>query len=210
MPVLPMFPLGSVLFPAMPLRLRVFEERYLIMLSELVKQSAAAGRAVENGPKFGVVLIERGFEVGGGQHRFGTGTIAEIVDIGAHGDIVGLSAHGTRRFEVVEWLTDDPYPRAEVQELPDLVWEERLEPLRHQTEALVRRTLAMASEFTDDLWSADLELSPDPVAAAWQLAAIAPVGELDQIRLVRCATMTDLLTAVAEVTTDAAVGFQAS
>ena len=42
MAVLPMFPLGSVLFPHMPLRLRVFEERYLIMLAELLKADQAA------------------------------------------------------------------------------------------------------------------------------------------------------------------------
>ena len=53
---MPMFPLSSVLFPYMPLRLRVFEERYLIMLAELLKNEDA---------QFGVVLIERGWEVGG-------------------------------------------------------------------------------------------------------------------------------------------------
>ena len=44
MGALPMFPLGSVLFPYMPLRLRVFEERYLIMLTELVKTEEASLR----------------------------------------------------------------------------------------------------------------------------------------------------------------------
>jgi len=39
--VMPMFPLGSVLFPYMPLRLRVFEERYLIMLAELLRNEDA-------------------------------------------------------------------------------------------------------------------------------------------------------------------------
>ena len=57
---MPMFPLGSVLFPYMPLRLRVFEERYLIMLAELLKNEDS---------RFGVVLIERGREVGGGVGR---------------------------------------------------------------------------------------------------------------------------------------------
>jgi Lon protease-like protein len=54
---LPMFPLGSVLFPHMPLPLRVFEERYLVMLSRILADDPA---------EFGVVLIERGQEVGGG------------------------------------------------------------------------------------------------------------------------------------------------
>jgi len=48
-----MFPLNSVLFPYMPLRLRVFEERYLMMLADLLQREDA---------RFGVVLIERGRE----------------------------------------------------------------------------------------------------------------------------------------------------
>ena len=58
---MPMFPLGSVLFPYMPLRLRVFEERYLIMLADLLKTDQA---------RFGVVLIERGHEVGAASSGF--------------------------------------------------------------------------------------------------------------------------------------------
>jgi Lon protease-like protein len=68
-----MFPLGAVLFPYMPLRLRVFEERYLIMLAQLLRSEDA---------RFGVVLIERGREIGGGEQRFGVGTIAEITRLG--------------------------------------------------------------------------------------------------------------------------------
>ena len=62
MPVIPMFPLGSVLFPAMPLALRVFEERYLKMMGALLDAEE---------PIFGVVLIERGSEVGGADRGCG-------------------------------------------------------------------------------------------------------------------------------------------
>ena len=57
MTLLPMFPLGSVLFPAMPLALRVFEERYLKLMGAILEDEPS---------EFGVVLIERGSEVGGG------------------------------------------------------------------------------------------------------------------------------------------------
>ena len=53
--VLPMFPLGSVLFPHMPLPLHVFEPRYRALVDHCV---AAAER--DEPPEFGVVLIERG------------------------------------------------------------------------------------------------------------------------------------------------------
>jgi Lon protease-like protein len=137
-PALAMFPLNSVLFPYMPLRLRVFEERYLIMLAELLRSEDA---------RFGVVLIERGREVGGGEKRFSVGTIAEISQLGAQEGFVGLVAQGSRRFEVNEWLDDAPHPRAEVSEIAELEWDNGLSQLREETKQLVRRTLAVASEY---------------------------------------------------------------
>jgi uncharacterized protein len=191
---MPMFPLNSVLFPYMPLRLRVFEERYLIMLAELLKSENA---------RFGVVLIERGLEVGGGEQRFGVGTIAEITELGAQDRFVGLVAQGAQRFEVTRWLADAPHPRAEISELPDLEWDVGLSELREETEQLVRRTLAVASEFAENVWPADIELSADPAASAWQLAAISPVSALDQLRLLRSKSFAELLEQVATLTREA-------
>ena len=199
MAVLPMFPLGSVLFPHMPLRLRIFEERYLIMLAELLKADQSA---------FGVVLIERGHEVGGGEHRFETGTLAEITHLGTQDGFVGLVARGGRRFQVRRWLEDAPHPRAEIDELDDLVWDPALEGLRSVTERQVRRTLALASEFSESVWPADIGLSDEPDAALWQLAAIAPVTALDQIELLRSASAEQLLRRLGELTEDAALSFE--
>jgi uncharacterized protein len=193
-----MFPLGSVLFPHMPLRLRVFEERYLLMLADLLKAEQA---------RFGVVLIERGQEVGGGEQRFGIGTLAEIIQLGAQEGFVGLVARGSRRFVVDRWLDDAPHPAAEVTELPDLEWDPALAGLRAETERLVRRTLALASEFAEDVWPADVEMADDPAAAAWQLAAIAPVNPLDQLELLRATSFGQLLTRVAELTAEAASAY---
>ena len=186
-----MFPLNSVLFPYMPLRLRVFEERYLIMLAELLRSDEA---------RFGVVLIERGREVGGGEQCFSVGTIAEITQLGAQEGVVGLVAQGGRRFDVTQWLKDAPHPRAEISEIADLEWDIGLWQLREETEQLVRRTLAVASEFAGNVWPADIELSPDPAAAAWQLAAIAPLNALDQVRLLRAGSFEELLGRVSELT----------
>ena len=188
---MPIFPLSSVLFPYMPLRLRVFEERYLIMLAELLKNEDA---------QFGVVLIERGWEVGGGEQCFDLGTIAEITQLGAQEGFVGLVAQGGRRFDVTQWLKDAPHPRAEISEIADLEWDIGLWQLREETEQLVRRTLAVASEFAGNVWPADIELSPDPAAAAWQLAAIAPLNALDQVRLLRAGSFEELLGRVSELT----------
>ncbi|MDF2444355.1 MAG: uncharacterized protein JWR01_2558, partial [Subtercola sp.] len=100
---LPVFPLGSVLFPYMPLQLRLFEERYLVMLSKVLESDPA---------EFGVVLIERGQEVGGGEQRFAVGTLAQIAQLEAPEGHVVLVAVGTRRFVVDEWMPDNPFPEA--------------------------------------------------------------------------------------------------
>jgi Lon protease-like protein len=195
-----MFPLSSVLFPYMPLRLRVFEERYLIMLAELLRREDA---------RFGVVLIERGREVGGGEQCFSVGTIAEITQLGAQEGFVGLGAQGSQRFEVTQWLDDAPHPRAEICEIADLEWDDGLWQIRKETEQLVRRTLAIASEFAENVWPSDIELSDNPVAAAWQLAAISPLNPLDQLALLRSTSFAELLARVLELTSEVALNFDA-
>jgi Lon protease-like protein len=195
MTVLPMFPLGSVLFPSMPTALRVFEERYIVMLSTILGDEP---------PEFGIVLIERGSEVGGGEHRFPIGTVAQITRVEASDGFIGLIAQGERRIEVVEWLDDDPFPRAEVRAVADLEWHEQHRPLLDRAEQLVRRTISRASEYVELQWPADIELSDDPVQACWQIAGIAPLGSLDQVRLLRSSSVVELLSAVIESTEGAA------
>ena len=192
--VLPMFPLGSVLFPYMPLQLRVFEDRYLVMLSRILKEEPA---------EFGVVLIERGQEVGGGERRFQYGTVAQITELEASEGFVGVTAQGERRIEILDWLSEDPHPQATVRSLDALDWDDDLLPLRERAEQAVRRALALASEFADQLWPSTVELSRDPAAAAWQIAGIAPLGPLDQITLLRSTSMEQLLNGVIEHTQEA-------
>jgi hypothetical protein len=186
-----MFPLGSVLFPAMPLPLRVFEERYLAMLAHVLQDEP---------PEFGVVLIERGQEVGGGDIRFEVGTVARIADLQVSEDTVGMVALGGRRFEVESWGDDDPFPQAEVRLLDDLEWDEQHRALLQDAEKAVRSGLAIASEYVELAWSPSVELAESPMDAAWQLAAIAPLGPLDQIELLRSASVEALLHRVVELT----------
>jgi len=191
-----MFPLGMVLLPHMPLPLRLFERRYLVMLGRLLD---------EDEPEFGVVLIERGRESGDqdGQTRFDIGTMARITHVAAGEDDVQLLARGTRRVEVVEWLPDDPYPQAVVRELPELEWHEDLRELHARAEEVVRRFRLRVSEFAELGADLDVELDDDPVASAWQLAGIAPLGPLDQQRLLRAGTLRELLSRLIEAVEEA-------
>jgi Lon protease-like protein len=196
---LAMFPLGSVLFPHMPVLLRVFEDRYLIMLSRILEREPS---------EFGIVLIERGQEVGDGEHRFGIGTVAQIAQLETTDQAVGLVAQGGSRIEVVDWLADDPYPRATVRELDELVWDDSFEPLLDRAEQTVRRTLALASEFSDQAWSATVQISDEPLAAAWQLAAIAPLGQLDRVALLRSTSVQQMLDGIIRATVVAEESFR--
>ena len=189
----PMFPLGSVLFPGVLIPLRVFEPRYLKLVGRLLDED-------EPGFEFGVVLIERGPEAGGGDQRASVGTMARLVSAAAGADDLLIVGMGTRRFTVERWLEDDPYPRAELSLLPELEWSEALAPLRAEAEAVVRRVIARVDEPESD---AAIELSEDPVAAVWQLAAIAPLGEYDRYTLLRSTSMGGLLRQVIDLTLEA-------
>ena len=88
---LPLFPLNTVLFPGGPLPLRVFEPRYLDMVSQCLREESG----------FGVLLITDGEEAGVAD-TFNVGTVAEIVDWGQGSDgLLSVSAEGKHRFELV-------------------------------------------------------------------------------------------------------------
>ena len=187
MAVMPMFPLSTVLLPNMPLTLRIFEERYLKLLGQLLE---------EDEPEFGVVIIHEGEEVGGGDayERRGTfGTIARVIEVKTDEQFYGLVATGGERFRVNAWLPDDPYPLADIDFLPDLTWDDSLTPLFETVEAKVRRFLSMASEFGDLEWQADIELSDDPMAACWQLAGIMPVEPEEKYLMLQSDSAEELL-----------------
>ena len=173
---LPMFPLGTVLFPHMPLPLHVFEYRYKALVHDTLR----------HGREFGVVLIERGHEVGGGDSRFAMGTVARIV---AEAELPGgrwaLLTRGERRIRVVTWLPDDPYPVALVETVAEDPGEAVAELDRlARAEREVRRCLALAAELgLSAVAPATVDLDPDPAVAAWQLCAVAPLGPVDHQRL---------------------------
>ena len=174
-----MFPLGTVLMPSAGLPLHVFEPRYRAM----VKDCLAGER------QLGVVLIERGSEVGGGDVRGDVGTRARIVDAAelADGRWV-IAVVGMRRIRVRSWLPDDPYPRAEVEDWPDAdPSPDHADALSH-TITTLRRALALAAEAGDHTAPATIELADDPVVAGYQAAAVAPVGPHDRQRLLAAAT----------------------
>jgi Lon protease-like protein len=192
---LPMFPLGTVLFPHMGLPLHVFESRYRALMRDCL-----AG----NG-EFGVVLIERGTEVGGGDTRFRIGTVALIAEAAELPDGRWvLLATGTRPIRVTAWLPDDPYPVALVEDLADPpMTEDDMEHLELASRA-VRRALALHTELAEHSGvPATVTLDDRPEIAAWQLCAIAPLGPVDHQRLLETPDVQSRLRVLADLATAA-------
>lgn len=188
-----MFPLGTVLVPGMPLPLHVFEPRYRQLMHDCL-----AGT-----PEFGVTLIERGSEVGGGEVRVAVGTVARIVEAGMMEDGRWmLVAIGTRRIRVLEWLVDDPYPRAEVDDWPDPEVEPGALDGLIDLQVRLRRVLALKAELGDPAVQVDVELADDPVLATWQVAASSGLGPFDLYRVLGTEGPVDRLMLVDHLLTD--------
>jgi ATP-dependent Lon protease len=188
---LAMFPLGTVLFPYRVLPLHVFEPRYRVMMRDCAREDR----------EFGVVLIERGSEVGGGDVRFSVGTIARIVQIAELDDgRFALRAVGVRRFRVDEWLPDDPYPVANITELveADLSAPEAAVARdgRERVQAALRRLFELWAHFDPRAASMDAALAADPRTASFEAAALAPMGPLDAQRVLELDGTTARLEAV--------------
>jgi len=169
-----MFPLSTVLFPEAGLPLHVFEERYRTLM----------GDCRESDGEFGVVLIARGSEVGGGDERVDVGTVARIANVAELDDgRMLVVATGVRRVRVDDWLDDDPYPSALVEDLPDS-GEPCPGDLLEAAEGSLRRLRSLLSELGDvPALPHSLRISGDPDDIGWQLCDMAPLVSLDLQRL---------------------------
>jgi Lon protease-like protein len=202
-----MFPLGTVLFPGALLPLHVFEERYRALVADCLAGTGC----------FGVVLIERGSEVGGGDQRVGVGTEAHIEAARPFDDgRWAVIARGVRRIEVAEWAGEAPYPCAAVCEAPDTGDDVDADGLERAAGA-VHRARALASELGRATSSGDLDgddgasvAPPDDEsgsagAALWRLCEMAPLTAFDRQRLLeapgrraRAALLTELAVALGD------------
>lgn len=178
MAITPMFPLGSVLLPGELLPLHIFEPRYQEMLAECM--------AMED-PSFGVVLIARGHEAGGGDVRHDVAVRAHIVEHREIGDGRHLvECVAGERIRVDAWLEDDPYPRADTRPWPDEddapPSEATFDQLRGKITDLYRLVSSLAEAEgshppTDPVFS---DLPADPGERLFMLAAQIPMGQSDR------------------------------
>lgn len=113
---LPLFPLGTVLFPGNTLPLRIFEPRYVDLI----------GRCMRDGTGFGVVGILEGREAGGIALPHTIGTTAHIIDFDRGGDgLLNIVIRGSTRFRITNTrrqndnlLIAEMTPLADIDDVP--------------------------------------------------------------------------------------------
>jgi len=171
---LPLFPLNAVLFPGGPMPLRIFEPRYLDMVSRCLREQTG----------FAIVLIGDGQEPQGAVSFAATGTEARIVDFDRlEGGLLGIRCLGRERVRVVEaWREPDGLNRGRVLDIPaDSVVP--VPPEQAWLAEVVRQVLPEAGDAYRDV-----EIRED---AAWignRLAEILPLSLSDKQMLLE---MTD-------------------
>ncbi|QGF23484.1 LON peptidase substrate-binding domain-containing protein [Raineyella fluvialis] len=176
---LPLFPLGVVLFPGMPLQLQVFEPRYLQLLEDL-------SEVEPEDREFGVVAIREGSEIGARQvhsvHR--VGCAARLASVRSLGERFVIRVLGSWRFRLdgVDAAAESPYAIGLVTKLP----EERgdMERVRDHA-AEVRRAL---ETYATALNGEIPPLPDDPDELAYTVGALVPLSIPDQQELLAAPT----------------------
>ena len=164
--VLPLFPLNMVLFPDASIPLRIFEDRYQLMVQ----------RCLDTDSEFGVVLIKSGFEVGGPAEPHSVGTIARIFDVQRRDDVrMRIAVAGRERFRIKAVTQRIPYMEGRVTMLAEdsgvTLAEDELEGVRRTAAELVRLVHGLTGG-----WVSDPKLPDEPVALSYFIAALLQVG----------------------------------
>ena len=130
---IPLFPLNTVMFPGSVLPLKIFEQRYLDMAAACMKDSSP----------FGICLIEKGSEVGGGAEPHAVGTLATIANWEMEQlGILMITAHGGRRFRIIETSVGANHQLEATVELLAESGPTQLPPERARLLPLLRRVVA--------------------------------------------------------------------
>lgn len=163
---LPLFPLGSVLFPGGAIKLRVFERRYLDMIRDCARDSTC----------FGVCLILNSPADGAPSVPSAIGTRARITDFYTLPDgLLGITAQGEERFHVDRIsVRDNGLIVGDVRRLPDNA-PEPVPPEHGLIATMLENLLRQFNELPDDARQLD-----DAAWVAWRLAEMLPLAPCDR------------------------------
>ena len=192
--MLPAFPLGTAYLPGEAVSLRIFEERYKMMVADLPRY--------EN--QFVTVLIASGSEVGGADKRFETGVVVDVENITP--DEIGYALLGVARdvVTITAWNEVDAYSKAEcsahrltasstAQAASQLSELQRsfLQFLElAQSLGVVRNDITMELDLIRSLQPSD-DLS-ETIDTTWSLLRMIPCDPISKYHMLRCRTLEDL------------------
>jgi Lon protease-like protein len=175
---LPLFPLGTVLFPGLVLPLHVFEPRYRALVRHLMELPDGTPRV------FGVVAIKQGTAVGESPVTlYDVGCTAELRQVTAHPDgRYNIVTVGRRRFRLASISADDaPYVTAQVEFMPEQPGDDALaDRLVPGVQALFQRYLHLVRMDEEELGE---QLPDDPTVLSHVIAATAQLTLDDRQRL---------------------------
>lgn len=186
---LPLFPLGMVLFPGMPLQLQVFEDRYVQLINDLSGLDPTE-------QEFGVIGIRHGHEVGPDQAKelHTVGCAARLAKVRTMGPRYAIQALGMWRFRLdAVTESDTPYAVAEVTRLP----EDPGDP--QDVEAAAVEARAAVQSYAAALNGQIPELPSDPDELAYSISALVPLDMARQQTLLEAPTTAARLAKVRDV-----------
>ncbi|MGK2881408.1 MAG: LON peptidase substrate-binding domain-containing protein [Mycobacterium sp.] len=172
-----MFPLQTAMVPGELLPLRIFEPRYSAMVRHCLETDQ---------PLFGVVLIARGNEVGGGDTRNDVGVLARIAEYTETSEgRYSLRCETGERIRVTQWLDDEPYPLADVEIWPDEpggpVPDSRIDEIERRLVAVFQRVAeARHASLAPDALELSGGITGDPALRMYAMAARIPMGPADK------------------------------
>ncbi|ACU74589.1 peptidase S16 lon domain protein [Catenulispora acidiphila DSM 44928] len=192
---LPLFPLGSVLFPGVVLPLHIFEHRYRQLVRDLSALPEGAPR------RFGVLAIKDGHEVGRGNVMalYDVGCTAEIDSIVEYEDgRFDITTTGVHRFRLEAFDDEGPYARGEV-ELLDEVAGPEADVLAPGLTALFRKYQAALSELRGVQVGSIPELPEDPTVLSYLIGAATVLDTYEKQRLLTTESTVERLRAEAKI-----------
>ena len=169
---IPLFPLNNVLFPGGVLPLRIFEPRYLEMVSTCMKE----------GSGFGMALILSGSEVGEAAKTYDIGNYVQVIDWNLRDDgLLGISVQSQGRLRI---LSTEVQPNQLIHADVELLDEQPTQTIPPQFAAgatLLRDIITKVGGHFAEL-EADYD---DPLWVSGRLAELLPVENLQKQHLLQ-------------------------
>jgi ATP-dependent Lon protease len=180
---------NTTLFPETVVPLAVGRERSM----------RAVESALATEEKLIATVTTKSDNVTGDEAKFGDlykiGTIVNIKRMMRNDGVMQLIVQGMERFEVKEWLTEQPYLKAKVEILPELrrVDEEEIEALKRNIQGMIQQALALLPQVPPEIRMAVMT-QQDPIQLAYFLASVLDLGTETEQKMLESSTVDGLLT----------------